>query len=49
LWIDVVEFAVSLDSCRFTPPWKFGYAEPYGIAYPDCTAPTKRWSRRQDT
>jgi hypothetical protein len=22
---------VSLDSCRFTPPWKPGYAEPYGI------------------
>lgn len=21
----------SLDSCRFTPPWKPGYAEPYGI------------------
>jgi hypothetical protein len=23
--------AVSLDSCRFTPPWQSGYAEPYGI------------------
>jgi hypothetical protein len=22
---------VSLDSCRFTPPWKPGHAEPYGI------------------
>ena len=22
---------MSLDSCRFTPPWKTGYAEPYGI------------------
>lgn len=22
---------VSLDSCRFTPPWRPGYAEPYGI------------------
>ena len=22
---------VSLDSCRFTPPWQPGYAEPYGI------------------
>jgi hypothetical protein len=22
---------VSLDSCRFTPPWKPGFAEPYGI------------------
>lgn len=22
---------VSLDSCRFTPPWKPGYAEPYGV------------------
>jgi hypothetical protein len=22
---------VSLDSCRFTPPWQLGHAEPYGI------------------
>jgi hypothetical protein len=22
---------VSLDSCRFTPPWRAGYAEPYGL------------------
>jgi hypothetical protein len=22
---------VSLDSCRFTPPWRHGYAEPHGI------------------
>lgn len=22
---------VSLDSCRFTPPWQSGFAEPYGI------------------
>jgi hypothetical protein len=22
---------VSLDSCRFTPPWRPGYAEPYGL------------------
>jgi hypothetical protein len=22
---------VSLDSCRFTPPWRAGYAEPYGV------------------
>jgi hypothetical protein len=22
---------VSLDLCRFTPPWKQGYAEPYGV------------------
>ena len=23
--------AVSLDSCRFTPPWRPGHAEPYGL------------------
>jgi hypothetical protein len=30
LWgIDALR--VSLDSCRFTPPWRPGYAEPYGL------------------
>jgi Phytanoyl-CoA dioxygenase (PhyH) len=30
LWgIDALR--VSLDSCRFTPPWQPGYAEPYGL------------------
>jgi hypothetical protein len=34
VWATLLEtesLLVSLDSCRFTPPWKPGYAEPYGI------------------
>jgi hypothetical protein len=30
LW-ETEALCVSLDSCRFTPPWKPGHAEPYGI------------------
>jgi ectoine hydroxylase-related dioxygenase (phytanoyl-CoA dioxygenase family) len=30
LW-ETEKLWVSLDSCRFTPPWKPGYAEPYAI------------------
>ena len=30
LW-NTKDLWVSLDSCRFTPPWKPGYSEPYGI------------------
>jgi hypothetical protein len=30
LW-ETDRLCVSLDSCRFTPPWKLGHAEPYGI------------------
>ena len=30
LW-ETDRLGVSLDSCRFTPPWQPGFAEPYGI------------------
>jgi hypothetical protein len=30
LW-ETEKLWVSLDSCRFTPPWRPGYAEPYGV------------------
>jgi Phytanoyl-CoA dioxygenase (PhyH) len=34
IWAELWEtehLCVSLDSCRFTPPWKLGHAEPYAI------------------
>lgn len=33
---------VSLDSCRFTPPWKPGYAEPYSIHWDHDPSDTNR-------